>query len=98
MWWPPPLPSQGRRQGADPPSISSINEAAIFSSAVGPSKVLREWDLDAGTAGKARDARVVPREGKGGDGACRRAACVALARGATMRKPARPIPRGSVPQ
>ena len=26
--------------------------------------------------GKARDARVVPREGKGGDGACRRAACV----------------------
>jgi len=68
--------SQGRRQGAEPASISSIKEATIFSSAVGPSKDLRERDLDAAMSGKARDARVVPREGKGGDGACRRAARV----------------------
>lgn len=33
-------------------------------------------DCDAAMNGKARDARVVPRAGKGGDGACRRAACV----------------------
>jgi len=35
---------------------------------------LRERDWDAAMKGKARDARVVPRDGKGGDGACRRAA------------------------
>jgi len=37
---------------------------------------LRERDWDAAMNGKARDARVVPQGGKGGDGACRRAACV----------------------
>ena len=61
---------------ASPASINSINEATIFASAVGPSKDLRERNLDAAMNGNARDARVVPRDGKGGDGACRRAACV----------------------
>ncbi|EAQ74732.1 MULTISPECIES: hypothetical protein [unclassified Synechococcus] len=60
------MPSQGRRQGADPVSISSIKEATIFSSAVGPWKDLCERDWDAAMAGKSRDARVVPRAGKGG--------------------------------
>ena len=62
--------SKGRRQGAEPASISSI-KATIFSSAVGRTKVLRDRDLDAAMAGRARDARVGPREGKDGDGACR---------------------------
>ena len=35
---------------------------------------MRERDWDAAITGKALDARVVPRDGKGGDGACRRAA------------------------
>ena len=80
---------------ASPASINSINEATIFASAVGPSKDLRERNLDAAMNGNARDARVVPRDGKGGDGACRRAAASALARGATIRKPARLTPQRS---